>query len=146
MVQCGWETWAIHRVAGCQGKYHRIVQMELELYVKATESRSESHFGKFLYLQYAAIQENDGHPVAASSLEMRNLITCTISSSETGDEEIRDKIRWKIWELKECDGLEELIEGKHSQRNRAKSTIAHNNKIHKEKFSLQGGQNHHINS
>lgn len=74
MVQCGWETWAIHRVAGCQGKYHRIVQMELELYVKATESRSESHFGKFLYLQYAAIQENDGHPVAASSLEMRNLI------------------------------------------------------------------------
>lgn len=63
-----------HRVAGDQAKYHRIVQMALELHVKAAESKSESHFGKFFYLQYAAIQENDGNPVTASSLEMGNLI------------------------------------------------------------------------
>lgn len=69
----------------------------------------------------------------------------TISSSETGDEKITDKIRWKKWELRQCDGLEELIEGKNIQRKKAESTIVHNTKIHKE-FSLQGGQNHHINS
>lgn len=46
----------------------------------------------------------------------------------------------------ECDGLEEFREGKKIQRKKEKSTIAHNNKIHKKEFSLQGGQNHHINS
>lgn len=71
---------------------------------------------------------------------------CTVSSSETGDEEIRGKIRWKKWELRQCDGLEEFREGKKIQRKKEESTIAHNNKIHKEEFSLQGGQNHHINS
>lgn len=74
MAQDGWETWTFHRVAGGQARYHRNVQMALELHVKATESRSKSHFAKILYLQYAAIQENDRHSVAASSLEMGNLI------------------------------------------------------------------------
>lgn len=78
MVQDEWETWTFHRVAGGQARYHRNVQMALELHVKATESRSKSHFAKILYLQYAAIQENDRHSVAASSLEMGNLI-CALS-------------------------------------------------------------------
>lgn len=63
-----------------------------------------SNFGKCLYLRYAAVQENGRHPVGCSQPWEGKHDTCTISSSETGDEETKDRIRWK-----KCGNWDNLV-------------------------------------
>jgi len=72
---------------------------------------------------------------------------CPFSSSETGDEETRDKIRWKKWELRQSVGLGELRQrGRRFRERKKTSLLLRLTKYRKRNFFPEEGQNHHIDS
>lgn len=90
MAQCGWETWAFHKVAGGQAKYHRIVQRHWNFMWRQPNQDLSLILGNLPSVCFNprkwwtpchCFQPWDGEP------DM-----CIISPSETGEEEIRNKI------------------------------------------------------